>query len=220
MIFRRLSLSLLSLLVVSGQGIAAPKADLKPLRESLSIFQKNSVVSLSIEKKVVSQLLEKTETSEGRIHLKKDRFRWETSSPTSALILFDGQVLWTMQETPENLGGGTQITKASMGKAAKDQILFRLLSGQVKIAEEFDVLKQEKKQDEIIYDLKPKKADPTVRDFRLVVEAKKPRLKQIEFRDEIGNETTLVFGRSEQVKKPAKDLFRMNVPKGAEVIEL
>lgn len=200
--------------------VASANADLKPLRQALTAFQKSTVVSLPVEKKTISTLLEKTEISEGRIHLKKDRFRWETEKPVGSLILFDGKTLWTMQETPANLGGGTQITKASLNKAVKDQLLFRLLSGRVKIAEEFEVLKLEKTKTDLIFDLKPKKDDPTVRDFRLTVEAKGSRLKQIEFKDELGNVSTLSFGVSERVKKPAKDLFLMSVPKGAEVIEL
>lgn len=210
--------SLIPLLFLPLSAVAS--VDLKPLRQALAAFQRSTVITIPVEKKTVSTLLEKTEISEGRIHLKKDRFRWETEKPVGSLILFDGKTLWTLQETPTELGGGTQVTKASLNNAVKDQLLFRLLSGRVKIAAEFEVLKLEKTKTDLVFDLKPKKADPTVREFRLTVEAKGSRLKQIEFKDELGNVSTLSFGASERVKKPAKDLFLMSVPKGAEVIEL
>lgn len=217
MIFRAFLLCVLAPLLASAGG---PPTDVELLRQSLASFSRAKVMRLSVEKKTESILLEKTETSAGEIHLKKDRFRWETSEPVKSLILFDGKNLWTMQENPEALGGGKQVTKSVMTKTSKDQILFRLIAGQVRIVEDFLVTRLKTNEGEAVFELKPKKEDPSVKDFILTIETGKPRLKSVEFKDEIGNVTTLIFGRPENVKKPAKDLFQFRVPKGIEVITL
>lgn len=191
----------------------------KRLDRATEFLKGVKVTKLDVEKTVVSELLGKTTTSKGLITLGSGKFRWETTEPEKSLIVFDGKTLWTLQTPSPELGGPAQVTKSTLNGKARDQILVKILGGG-KMSSKFEIRRSESGDDGFVVQLAPLKPDPTVRDFSVVLGGKPERLREIRYGDEVGNQTKIRILDSSTVKKPAKDLFKFQAPKGAEVTEL
>ena len=214
-----------TLVLVTALSLSAAAAKTKSvptpkrLDQATGFLKATKVTKLDVEKTVVSDLLGKTTSSKGEIVLGKGKFRWETTSPEKSLVVFDGKTLWTLQQPIAELGGPAQVTKSQVSGKARDQILVKMLSGG-KLSQKFRVQDAIQDQSETILRLSPVKPDPNVKDFSVVLGGKPEKLHEIRYGDEVGNQTTIRILGTETVKKPAKDLFKFEVPKGAEVNEL
>lgn len=207
----------LSLMCFSAVSSAAKTtATDKRIDKATTFLSPKKTARLDVEKTVVSELLNKTTTAKGEIFLGGGKFRWETTSPEKSLIVFDGQTVWT-QQTEE--GSNPQVTKTKLNGKSKDQILVKILSGG-KISSKFRLTGMEKADETTVMKMEPVKADPTVKNFSLVLGGKPERLQEIRYTDDIGNLTKIRILKTDTVKKPAADLFKYQVPKDAEVNEL
>lgn len=196
------------------------KKDRRLFDSATAFLQSKSMSKTDVEKTVTSEVLEKTTTSSGRLFAGGHKLRWETESPEKSMILFDGTILWTFLYPSDELGGPIQVTKSKLDIKAKTQILVRLVTSKEAPSKNFDVLERTEADGIVRWKLKPKQDDPTVKDFSVAVESKKKLLREIEYRDEIGNKTTLKFGIPEKIKNPDAKQFKAEVPKGAQVTEL
>lgn len=217
---------ILSMIFASLSAFAATDAtemttkDAKMFNTAFSLFKGKNVAKVGVDKTVKMEVLDKTIESSGAITTGGRKIRWETETPEKSLILFDGKTLWTIQYPSEDLGGPVQVMKSKLDEKAKGQLLVRLMTSKDAPSKSFDVLKRTEADGGIRWDLKPKKEDATVKDFAVTVDASKKYLREIEYRDEIGNKTVLKFGRPEKVKDPGKKLFEAEIPKGAQVTDL
>lgn len=194
--------------------------DAKLFNTAFSLFKGKAVAKVGVDKTVKMELLDKTIESTGSITTGGRKIRWETATPEKSLILFDGNILWTMQFPSEDIGGPVQVTKSKLDDKAKGQLLVRLMTSKEAPSKNFDLVSREEADGAVKLNLKPKTEDATVKDFAVTVDLAKKYLRAIEYRDEIGNKTVLKFGKPEKVKNQDEKLFKAEIPKGAQVTEL
>lgn len=219
MISRRAFVFSFLLLAMPAAGLAKAPGALQRVDKAMAFLAGSKVTRLQVEKTVTSELMGKTSVSDGEITVGSGKFRWETTSPEKSQMVYDGKIFWTLQVPPVDLGGPIQVTKTSVSGRVKDQILVKVLSSG-KISSRFRLLGTETADQQTVVRLEPLKEDPTVRDFSLVIGGKPEKIREIRYKDEIGNLTVIRILNSETIKKPAAGLFKFEVPKGAQVNEL
>ncbi|MBX2988173.1 MAG: outer membrane lipoprotein carrier protein LolA [Bdellovibrionaceae bacterium] len=198
---------------------AGGNADLKKIDQATAFLRGSNGRKIIVEKTVVYDLLDKTQTFKGVITLSNNKFRWETSEPEKSLIVFDGKTLLTLQYPPAELGGPVQVTRSRLNGKAKDQVLLGLLAGREKFSGRFKINSTKKDGKLKTYELEPLKADPSVRRFSIAIEDP-AKLKEISYVDEVNNKTAIRIIKHEAVKNPAAKLFEVKLPKDAEVTDL
>ncbi|HRO66364.1 MAG TPA: outer-membrane lipoprotein carrier protein LolA [Pseudobdellovibrionaceae bacterium] len=191
--------------------------DLKNLDQATAFARSANVVRLEVEKSVVSELLGKETKSEGVVHVRKNRFRWEVDAPEKSTLVYDGTVLWIAAYPPKGFDEPVQVTKTKINRKSDDQVLFRLLTGDLVPSKSFSLISRRAENGVTSFLLKGKSDDSGVKD--LTVRLKEGTLEGISYRDDVENLTDLKIKKRENVKAPAKNLFKFEIPKGAEVNE-
>lgn len=182
-------------------------------------YRDTKLVEMNVEKFVKSEFLGKETKYVGKIYLTKGKFRWENTTPEKTLLVFDGAVIWSEQTPPKELGGSIQVGRGKVNKKTGSHILISSLMG-AELGKNFKAVKEEKEGDLLKLDLVPLKEDLTVKSLQVVIDPKDNTLKEISYKDDIGNLTTLSFSGIKFLKKEKKNLFKYQPPKGAQVTDL
>lgn len=176
------------------------------------------LVSMKVNKTIKSELMDKETSYEGQVFLSGEKFRLDTEKPEKALILFDGAVIWNVQYPPKDLGGPVQVLKSKVNKQNKSQILLSALMDRKSLKRNFQVVKDSKDHTEVT--IKPLTSDLTVSSIDLKLDQHKKILREISYKDDVGNLTTMRFSDVHFANKLPKDLFKYTPPKDAQVTNL
>ncbi|MFS4458863.1 LolA family protein [Bdellovibrio sp. HCB2-146] len=192
---------------------AAPNKTLKALSKH---YRSAKLVEMKVEKTLKSELLGKETRHSGKIFLANGKFRWENTVPEETLLVFDGSTIWSVQVPPKEFGGEPQVAKGKVDKKTKSQILIASLLGE-DLEKNFKVVKDDKNGN---IEVAPKGNDLTVKSLNLSIDTKKSELKELSYKDDIGNLTTIKFSDIQFKSKANNKLFQYQPPKGAQVSEL
>jgi outer membrane lipoprotein carrier protein len=214
--FKKIS-TLFFLLSFFGPGAQAVTG--AALREVSKKYGETKLVEMTVEKFVKSDLLGKETKYDGRIFLTKGKFRWENTTPEKTLLVFDGTVIWSEQTPPKEFGGPVQVARGRVDKRTGAHILISSLTGS-DLTKNFKVLKEEKEGELLKLDIVPLKGDLTVKSLQVVINPKDKTMREISYRDDIGNLTTLSFSHIKFLNKEKNKLFKYQPPKGAQVTDL
>lgn len=217
--FGKALIAVISSLFISVVALAANS--FAPLTKVLSVYQKKQTVEMSVVKTLEAELLGKKSIHEGYIWLSKGKFRWETNKPEKSLLLSDGSQLFSVQYPDEALGGKVQVAKTDVSKKGMNQLLLSTVMNVGGAEKHFSLMKSLMDGELVSLYLKPKTKDFTISDLTIVVDTKKQKITKVEYKDELGNKTTLVFGPvyfDKSANKP--ELFKFKIPKDAQVTEL
>ena len=212
----RNTLLILVSFVLSFAAQAAPNKTLKAFGKN---YRSAKLVEMAVEKTVKSELLGKETKHVGKIFLANGKFRWENTTPEETLLVFDGTTIWSVQTPPKEFGGPVQVAKGKVDKKTKSQLLISTLLGE-DLEKNFKVLKEEKVGSDSKIEIAPKGDGLTVKTLTLLIDTKKSELKELSYKDDIGNLTTLVFSNLKFKSKGDKSLFKFKPPKGAQVTDL
>lgn len=191
------------------------------LKATAQKYKKSAQVDMLVEKIVKSELIGSETVYSGKIALSSGGlFRWENSTPEKSLLVFDGQILWNEQSPPPEFSGPVQVVKAKINKKNKTQILVATLLSEGKILESFEVVKEVKNKEEVLYNIKPKTQDINISSLDLKISSKSKEVTEISFRDDVGNLTIMKFSKIEFKLKKNKKLFTYSPPKDAQVSNL
>ncbi len=202
-------------LLVSSSLVAATSSNLD---DAVNKYRNAKLVSMDVVKTVKSKVLSKETKFVGKIYLSQSKFRWDTEKPEKTQIIFDGKTIWNVQHPNVELPGPIQVAKSKVDNNSKKQILLATLLGTGGIKKNFKVLKTEMVKDEKIYTLEPKGTDLQVKDLVIKVSGKK--INSLTYKDDIGNQTEMVFTKIEFGRKEKSKLFQYTPPKEAQVIML
>lgn len=190
------------------------------LKEVSKKYRSSKIVKIVTEKKVTSELLGSTTIYKGEIYLSQGKFRWENVTPEKTLLLFDGEIIWTVQYPPEDLGGPVQVAKAKLDKNTKSQILISILIGEGSIEKNFKIVSETSDKQILIVELKPLSGDLLVKGLTLDVELKTKQIRKITYKDDVDNKIEIQLEKTEFISKDKKDLFKYKIPKDAQVTNL
>lgn len=177
----------------------------------------NAIKSMTASfKEVVKAGKREVSNSRGVMALDRPgRFRWETKSPLSQLVVLDGKKLWIYdkdleQVTVKNQENGLGGTAALFLSRANDTI-FR----------DFNVIKLDRNKDEqnantLLFELVAKNQKENFQRLRLGFLSEK--LISLEFFDQLGQHTKVNFSQVKENLSLANTLFQFKPPKGVDVV--
>lgn len=175
-------------------------------------------VSMDLQKTVISSLLGKEKVYEGKVDIGGPLFRLENIKPDQSLIVFDGKNLWSVQFAPG--GGSQQVARAKVDKKNQSQILVATLLSNKPIQDQVSVESSSVTDELVRYQTQPKNASWGIQDLNFTINRKTLVVTEIEYKDDLGNETKMVFSNVKFQKKIEKSVFKYSPPKGAQVIDL
>ncbi len=193
-------------------------ATVSQLDETVSRYRNSKLVSMDVVKTVKSKVLSKETKFVGKIYLSQSKFRWDTDTPERTQIIFDGKTIWNIQHPNMELPGPIQVAKSKVDSNSKKQILLATLLGPGGVKKNFKVIKIETQSYEKAFFLEAKGEDLQVKD--LVVRVSNKKINSVSYKDDIGNQTEMIFKNIEFGKKEKAKLFQYSPPKEAQVITL
>jgi outer membrane lipoprotein carrier protein len=215
---RMLRNTLFILLSVSLSFVAqaAPNKTLKAFGKN---YRSAKLVEMAVDKTVKSELLGKETKYSGKIFMANGKFRGENTTPEETLLVFDGTTIWSVQTPPKEFGGPVQVGKGKVDKKTRSQLLISTLLGE-DLEKSFKVLKEEKVGADSKIEIEPKGDGLTVKTLSLLIDTKKSELKELSYKDDIGNLTTISFSKIQFKQKANNKLFKYQPPKDAQVTNL
>ena len=166
---------------------------------------------MGVEKTVTSELLGKETKYQGKIFLANKKFRWENTTPEKTLLVFDGTTIYSEQTPPKELGGVVQVAKGKVDKKTGSHILISSLLG-ADLEKNFKAVEKEKVENLVKYDVTPLSNDLSIKDLKIVLDSKELTMKELSYKDDIGNLTVMRFSNVKLPKKAKNSLFKYLIP--------
>jgi outer membrane lipoprotein carrier protein len=213
------SLKILALFMLAQTSICVWASEAVTLEEVALKYKTAKLVEIKVEKTVKSELLGKVVSYEGVIYLAKGMFRWENSTPEKSLLLFDGRTIWSEQHPPKEFGGAIQVAKGLVDKRTKSHILISSLMGEG-LDQNFRVVDQKADGPWVNMKVVPIKDGLTLKEINLVIDPAEKTMREISYKDDIGNLTSMKFKDIKFLKKNRLELFKYSPPKGSQVTDL
>lgn len=187
------------------------------LDDVVTKYRNSKLVTMDVVKTVKSKVLSKETKFVGKIYLAQSKFRWDTEAPEKNQIIFDGKTIWNVQHPSAELPGPVQVAKSKANGNLK-KILIATLLERSGIKKNFKVLKTEVQAQEKVFFLESKGDDLQVKN--LIIRVANKKINAISYKDDIGNQTEMIFKNVEFGKKEKSKLFIYSPPKEAQVIIL
>jgi outer membrane lipoprotein carrier protein len=201
-----------------SSAVASPK--LKLLNTTISKYRSAAVVEMTVQKILKSELLDKKSSSEGKIYLSKEKFRFDIDSPEKSQIIFDGETIWSIQHPPAELPGPVQIAKSKLGKNTQKQILISTLFSPGGIKKNFKITNMSETTLVEKFAFVPLTKELSLKLLKMSISKKDKVIEEMSYIDDVGNETILDFKSTRFNTQAQKKLFQYTPPKGAQVTNL
>jgi len=203
---------------VAVLALAAAPTPTPELGEILERLQARYDATADLTARVTQEIemasLGKTLTAHGSVRFKRPgRMRWEFADSDPQTIVADGETLWLYQ--PEE----NQVLKASFQSAFRSSTPVSFLTGLGKIARDFEVAVERVAADLVYLRLRPRDA-ADIGSLLLGVDRTTFDIRLAEVRDPLGNTTRLRFDDIRRNTGIDDRVFRFEVPRGADVIEV
>ena len=193
------------------------KEDLKALNETLERYRSTVAVEGKL-KQEISNILDQTTTSEGRIWLSRGKMKIHFDKPELVDVVFDGEWLWQAQKTPEEFGGQWQVLKMKTNDLKRSNAGVALLFGTGKVESKFTVAEVKKEKSELSYFLKPKDLKKTnLKKILVVIDKEAKKVVKMKLEDQAETVTKLSFSDTVFGAEVSPNLFKYTPPKGSEV---
>lgn len=181
-------------------------------------FRKAPLITLKVDKKTKSELMGTETNAPGTIYISQEKFRWDTDGKEKSRIIFDGEVVWTIQDPPEGFKIPPQVTKMKFNKKSEGQLLLKSLFTD-KFDSHFKVKKKSKSKSDWVYTLAPVKNNSMFSELEVRIGANN-KIREISYVDEIQNRIEVVVNKIERSKAKNDKLFQYSPPSDAQVTEI
>lgn len=188
--------------------------------QAIKKYQKSKMVSMKVEKTVVSEILSKETIYSGRIQLSKGKFRWENETPEKTLLIFDGTTLFNIQYPPKEFKSGVQVAKSKIDEKQKKQILIASLLSPTSAKTKFKVLSEKNENGLTQVEIQPESDDLQIQKLTVSINTKTKKIQNISYKDDVGNLTKMAFSNITFESKTDPKLFQYKIPKDAQVTNL
>lgn len=198
---------------------AIGQKELKLLKRIDQKYQEDHGIHLKLNKTVKIGLLGSSKQSEGEAWLNKGLMRLEIQKPEASKVIATTKYLWIENAAPEGFKEvKTQVLKAALNtKRAQSQGLIQLLT-QGGVLKYFKVAGVQKKDKSWIYFLQPHNQALEFKRAQITVSIESLTIEELRYWDQMDNETTYNFSKTEFNQKLSAQLFDYTPPKDAEVI--
>lgn len=148
------------------------------------------------------------EERSGVLYFKKPLLvRWETKKPSPELLLVGKEVIWNVFPDEE------MAYKYALSMAEESGSLIRVITGQARLDQDYDLEDEGREGDLITVKLYPRQPSQAMVEALLWIDAKTHLIKKLRIYDFYGNENEIAFA-GQDVKAEIKDsLFSYTPPK-------
>lgn len=188
------------------------------LKTVLTQLRQSPMITLEVEKKIKSELLGSESVAPGVIYITQNKFRWDSEGKEKSRVIYDGKVIWTIQDPPKGFKVPPQITKMKIDKKSAGQIFLNSLF-QDKFDTQFKVSQKNKSKNDWKYKLTPIQKNAVVSDLEITID-EKGEISEIAYSDEVENKIKVVVNKIKKAKKVDTKLFEFKPPTGAQVNEI
>lgn len=196
------------------------KQQLAILNGTLDRYRSTVAVESGL-KQEVSNILDQTTTSEGKIWLSKGKMKIRFDKPEQVDVVFDGQWLWQAQKAPEDFGGQWQVIKMKTNDLKKSNAGVALIFDKGSVEAKFKVLEVKQKNNEISYWLQPKDLkNSALKKILVVIDKNSKKVTHLKLEDQAETVTKLNFSETTFGAEVSDNMFKYTPPKGAEVTTL
>ena len=188
------------------------------IKQIFSKLRKSPMITFEVEKRTKSELLGKETKAPGTIYVSSNKFRWDTAGDEKSKIIYDGSVIWTIQDPPKGFKAPPQITKVKMSKKSEGQLFLNSLF-QENFNGQFQLTKKEKIDGSWVFFLKPLKKNVGIEELKIKIGEERD-IEEIDYVDEVQNKTSVIISKTNLSNKIDLKLFQYYPPKGSQVNEL
>lgn len=161
---------------------------------------------------LIAKTLNQTEVEEGTVTLAPGgRMRWEYTQPAGKLAVTDGKT--SILYLPE----GREVFIQKLVEGPGEPILFRLLSGRVKLEQEMACDGVTVHDGEAVLALRLLGSGADVRQVEVTTAASTGQVLQVKYHDALGNEVSLSLDGVQPLAAVPDSLFVFQLPEGARV---
>ena len=213
MIPARIVLVALSLAALTASADApSPPGCQEALARLIEASRKAAPTQAHFRHVLQAKTLNQTEVEEGVVILAQGgKMRWEYTRPPGKLAVSDGKTSYLF--LPES----NEVFVQPLGPDAP--LLFRLLSGHVKLSEEVACRGVVSDGTRAILSLKLLKPNAEVDHVEVTTDAKSGEVVEVRYADALGNEISLSLSEVQQPKDVPESTFAFKIPQGARVIK-
>jgi outer membrane lipoprotein carrier protein len=161
---------------------------------------------------LVAKTLNQTEVEEGTVTLAPGgKMRWEYTQPAGKLAVADGRT--STLYLPE----GREVFVQKLSEGPGEPLLFRLLSGRVRLEEEMACDGVTTRGEEAVLTLRLLRSDAEVHEVEVTTAASTGQVLQVRYHDALGNEVSLSLQDIQALSAVPESLFVFKIPEGARV---
>jgi len=161
---------------------------------------------------LIAKTLNQTEVEEGTVTLAPGgRMRWEYTRPAGKLAVADGKT--STLYLPE----GREVFIQKLVQGPGEPLLFRLLSGRVKLEQEMACDGVTIRGGEAVLTLRLLESGADIREVEVTTAASTGQVLQVKYHDALGNEVSLSLEGAQPLSAVPDSLFVFKLPEGARV---
>ena len=161
---------------------------------------------------LIAKTLNQTEVEEGTVTLAPGgRMRWEYTQPAGKLAVADGKT--STLYLPE----GREVFIQKLVEGPGEPLLFRLLSGRVKLEQEMACDGVTIRGGEAVLTLRLLESGADVREVEVTTASSTGQVLQVKYHDTLGNEVTLSLEGAQPLSAVPDSMFVFKLPEGARV---
>jgi len=192
------------------------------IKKIFKIYRLSKSVKMKVNKSVHMYLLDQDKESSGTLYYSKGKIRLEIKKPNESLLIMNQEIIWMVNQLPEEFGGELQITKiTSKATTQKSKATLAILLSDENVWKNFKVKKSEKTKKSRSIWLSPLASSELldVQKVYLKLDTKDKKIEEIEYWDDIGNITNFKFSDIRFNINLKKNIFNYVPPGGADVTE-
>ena len=217
-----LLLSLLLSLLISDLSQAktivssVTKSQMLLLRQVDQKYQKQHGIHIEFKKSILLGILGTKKSSEGELWLSDGQMRLDIKKPESSRVVAGLEFLWI--ESPVLDGERPQVLKTTLNsKKAQSQALIQLLT-RGGVFKHFRVTGVKIDGKRLNYFLQPDQSSVEFKRAQIQVDPQSRELLTLKYWDQMDNETTYTFIKTEFDQKLDKKIFAYKPPENAELV--
>ena len=147
------------------------------------------------------------------VFAKPGRMRWSYEAPEPSLVVSDGTKLWIWDP------GRREVQQMGVSAETLSGAALSFLFGEGRLARDFEIRALECGEREALLELVPR-APTSYEKLRARVDPRSGELLATTVFDLLGNQTTVALFETRVNQAPKPELFRFEVPEGAQVVDL
>jgi outer membrane lipoprotein-sorting protein len=203
--------------IANSAEVKIPQKD--DLEKVMGTYKGADTIILDVKKTVKSEVLEKESVYKGIIRFAKGKINWTNDEPEKSMMVYDGEVLWTVQYPPKEFNSPPQIAKTNLKKSKNTPLVLNSVFGSKPLKNYFEIVPDKVEGNLKDFLLKDKKKNLGIKEILLTIDVKEEKIISLAYKDEVDNSTRLEFKSTRFNEKIKGSTFSFKPPKNSVITE-